>query len=178
MGAFYYEEASISKRNHWMEAKNVCNQSNYRINRNQRFYRGTIMASTKYRKRAKTESSPIERSKHENDERGADREVLDTPRSEILPPRNAREETKIEPIYPKEEKAQAPSPSEDKVIDIIRIDDGKNVFEMRLIKQANRLMRINHYFNNIEVRPHNYGGSSSGQDFMNLLKMTSKKGNQ
>ena len=159
-----------------MEAENVCNQPNYRINRNQRFYRGTIMASTKYRKRAKTESSPIERSKHENDERGADREVLDAPRSEILPYRNAREETKIEPIPAQEEKAQ--NPTEDKVIDIIRIDDGKNVFEMRLIKQANRLLRINHYFNNIEVRPHNYGGSSAGQDFMNLLKMTSKKGHQ
>jgi hypothetical protein len=84
-------------------------------------------------------------------------------------------------IAPIPEKLRIDSPQEkeaesETLIDKIRIEDARNVFEIRLTKKANRLTRLAFYFNDIEIKPHTYGGTNSGTSFFSLLKGTPRKG--
>lgn len=140
------------------------------------------MASTKYRKRAKSTDAPNKGTKAKDESARAYNEVLGPSGSENV---SDGIEPKIESPTEKEyahrptikkEEPSAPTIGSEDLIDSVKVEDEKNLFEMKLTRKANRLIRLAFYFNGIEVKPSTYGGINAGSAFFNLLKNTTKKG--
>lgn len=134
------------------------------------------MASTKYRKREKPTAPNGETNEPESNKRASGGKVLDVEPSKVVDSRIHETNERIAKAngYEAPQKTQADPETGETLLDCIKTEDERNRFEMKIIKQANRLTRIAIFLNGIEVRPHTYTGSNAATSYFNLLK-TSKK---